>query len=698
MKKFHLSFEVILLLLVIFSHLFVALAPEGRLLNWFKTDDAFYYFKVAQNISEGRGVTFDGFNATNGFHPLWMAICVPIFTLARINLFLPLRVLVMVLALLNAFAGILLYRLFSKNLSKETGWLVAFFWMFTPAIHGLTTMLGMETGVNAVSIILFIYLISRFPADLKLDRKSWLKMFWLGLAALLVLFSRLDNIFLVLLAGVWLVFRNLSLRWQVLLDFCLILLVAVVSYYLRIQSTTNIINFLPFAYLLIGLSVIIKPLANYFSGAYDLASQESGVKTFVRNILFLSAASAIISILIIILFDGLNLFRGYSRAVLVLDWGLSLVLLSGKNLILRWLNQRLKSSRIEELSLKKNWKVWLQNAVAFFAPLGFGLGAYMLWNLSYAGSALPISGTIKRWWGLLPNTVYGFPNKTLAGVISGWFSASPNSGPWSLVTQPLEILAQWLNQLFSMRGNGTTITLIILWMALLGLVIWLVRRQWSWVQSTVDRFALLPLFAGCLFSVISYKATGYLHAKYWYWIAEMVFIVIAGGILLECVFCEIRKRKAAFDMTKAIALSSCVIIFALFALNLGQVFRWDLPEGDQHDYIGETLNIQNNTQPGSVIGLTGGGVTAYFIQDRTIVNLDGLINGKEYFEQLKKGNADQYFDSIHMQYVYGSPDMLLDSDPYRWVLEGHLIAIKQLGGSTLFSYQDPNGGGLNQIF
>jgi hypothetical protein len=133
-------------------------------------------------------------------------------------------------------------------------------------------------------------------------------------------------------------------------------------------------------------------------------------------------------------------------------------------------------------------------------------------------------------------------------------------------------------------------------------------------------------------------------------------------------------------------------------LNLWQVFRWDLPEGDQHDYIGETLNIQNNTQPGSVIGMTGGGVTAYFIQDRTIVNLDGLINGKEYFEQLKKGNADQYFDSIHMQYVYGSPDMLLDSDPYRWVLEGHLIVIKQLGGSTLFSYQDPNGGGLNQIF
>jgi hypothetical protein len=92
MKKFHLSFELIILVLVLSTHLFVALAPEGRLLNWFKTDDAFYYFKVAQNISEGRGITFDGLSTTNGFHPLWMAICVPIFSLARINLFLPLRV------------------------------------------------------------------------------------------------------------------------------------------------------------------------------------------------------------------------------------------------------------------------------------------------------------------------------------------------------------------------------------------------------------------------------------------------------------------------------------------------------------------------------------------------------------------------------------------------------------------------------
>ena len=42
----------------------------------FTFDDAFYYFGIARNIADGRGSTFDQINSTNGYHPLWMAICV----------------------------------------------------------------------------------------------------------------------------------------------------------------------------------------------------------------------------------------------------------------------------------------------------------------------------------------------------------------------------------------------------------------------------------------------------------------------------------------------------------------------------------------------------------------------------------------------------------------------------------------------
>ncbi len=41
-------------------------------------DDAFYYFEIARRIGRGEGYTFDGINETNGFHPLWQTMLVPV--------------------------------------------------------------------------------------------------------------------------------------------------------------------------------------------------------------------------------------------------------------------------------------------------------------------------------------------------------------------------------------------------------------------------------------------------------------------------------------------------------------------------------------------------------------------------------------------------------------------------------------------
>jgi len=132
MKKKRVSFEVILLATILILHAFVAFSSESRLLNWFQTDDAFYYFVTARNIAEGKGITFDGISTTNGFHPLWMLICIPVFSLAKINLYLPLRVIVMLLALLNAATGILLYRFLPRDFRKKVVGLWLYFGPFSP--------------------------------------------------------------------------------------------------------------------------------------------------------------------------------------------------------------------------------------------------------------------------------------------------------------------------------------------------------------------------------------------------------------------------------------------------------------------------------------------------------------------------------------------------------------------------------------
>ena len=43
-------------------------------------DDAYYYFGIARNVADGEGSTFDRLNSTNGYHPLWLALAVPFYS------------------------------------------------------------------------------------------------------------------------------------------------------------------------------------------------------------------------------------------------------------------------------------------------------------------------------------------------------------------------------------------------------------------------------------------------------------------------------------------------------------------------------------------------------------------------------------------------------------------------------------------
>lgn len=42
-------------------------------------DDAYYYFEIAKNVAAGHGSTFDTLNPTNGYHPLWLGLAIPVY-------------------------------------------------------------------------------------------------------------------------------------------------------------------------------------------------------------------------------------------------------------------------------------------------------------------------------------------------------------------------------------------------------------------------------------------------------------------------------------------------------------------------------------------------------------------------------------------------------------------------------------------
>ncbi|MCK7520356.1 MAG: hypothetical protein MZV64_23070 [Ignavibacteriales bacterium] len=160
-------FEILLVVVVMTISAYAAFSDAQNLSNrWFIRDDAYYYFKVAQNISEGHGSTFDGINPTNGYHPLWLWINIPIFALARFDLILPLRILLLVSSGLTAATAILLHRLLGKVFSPAIGAIAAIYWAFSRDILTRVYQQGLETGIAAFFIALFAYKLFEFE-------KSW---------------------------------------------------------------------------------------------------------------------------------------------------------------------------------------------------------------------------------------------------------------------------------------------------------------------------------------------------------------------------------------------------------------------------------------------------------------------------------------------------------------------------------------------
>ena len=689
MKNRKILIFLLFLIINLIPHVYASISEPDTLLNWYLTDDAFYYFKTAQNISEGVGITFDGIAPTNGFHPLWMLVCVPVFALARFDLFLPLRVLIVLQGILNAFSGYLFYRIFADHLSEEIGWAAAAFWMFFPAIHGVTTKLGLESGINAFSILFLIFCLTRLP-DKSKDHASQIKSYLgISMAAILCLLSRLDNIFIVLMVGVWLVFRGSSLRWSVLFDFCLILSAVIGAYYFRIQATDNIFNFLPFFYLLAAFSLIIKPVAYYFLHLYDVNHIKDLTQVILRSIAAVTISSLLIGLIFFIVHDLIHAFRGFSRSVLVLDWLLALLLIVPLRAF-RFIRCQRYGCEESDTTLRNNWRAWFSAASSFFIPVFTILAGYMAINKAYAGSAMPVSGQIKRWWGTLPNTVYGRPITTLQGVVNGIFDISAESGPFWLVTNPINSVALWLSRGFRLTSLPNAVAhpymLALVWIVLIAILFAALNGSWQIFVRLADRLGLAALASGCFIHVISYKTTGYLHVKYWYWIGEMILLVIILGLILGSALNYLNGKKTGKKLITGFSFAVFIFLMMGFGYSIVRDFPIRGAKYTQYNYLGEKNFIESQTQPGDVIGMTGGGLVGYFVPDRKIVNLDGLINSADYFEKLKSDQANDYLKEIGVKYIYGEELVLLDSDPYRWVFTDHIRYKAQGPYFSLYDY------------
>ena len=117
-------------------------------------------------------------------------------------------------------------------------------------------------------------------------------------------------------------------RNVLIFDLLLIVVSVLGSYSLRLELGPVYLFYLPSAYWLIGVSLIIKPLVYYSFGLYRRIWLYASTHELKLIAAAVTTASVLVSVIIVAIFT-FGGFTGFPRSVLVIDWLLSLLMVGG---------------------------------------------------------------------------------------------------------------------------------------------------------------------------------------------------------------------------------------------------------------------------------------------------------------------------------------------------------------------------------
>lgn len=179
--------------------------------SWYQLigiSDGVAYQRIAYNIAHGKGPTFDLLTRTNGFHPLWLLIQIPLFISSEsiIARFLVLKILYITTVI---SAGIVWYRVFIKltNDIVAAGFFLLLFTSFGWSIFVLYS--GLETALIMLTTgFFYFYSIKLYETK----EKATIQFFYYGLLFGICVLARLDSFFLTLPVAGWMIFQKIRNR------------------------------------------------------------------------------------------------------------------------------------------------------------------------------------------------------------------------------------------------------------------------------------------------------------------------------------------------------------------------------------------------------------------------------------------------------------------------------------------------------
>gem|GEM_PF-5480030 len=169
-------------------------------------DDTFYYSVTAFHISRGLGSTFDGIHLTNGYHPLWLLVQIPLFLVFPRMTETSFRLILGVQVLLAIFSVLLIYNIIRRQSHNTVvAFAVASAWI---ALQRRDLITGLETPLYTVALLCVAYQIV-VGVDTEHSIRDYVL---LGTLCSVAALARLDGIFLGVAIGIPLFFRWLRSR------------------------------------------------------------------------------------------------------------------------------------------------------------------------------------------------------------------------------------------------------------------------------------------------------------------------------------------------------------------------------------------------------------------------------------------------------------------------------------------------------
>jgi len=131
-------------------------------------------------------------------------------------------------------------------------------------------------------------------------------------------------------------------RYIVIVDMILTVIAVLGAYALRLELGALFFFYLPSAYWMIGVSLVVKIPTYYLFGLYRRLWGYASTKELRLILVAVSSASVGVSVIMILLLT-FKVFTGFPRSVLIIDWLLSIILIGGIRFAIRLLSDSISS-------------------------------------------------------------------------------------------------------------------------------------------------------------------------------------------------------------------------------------------------------------------------------------------------------------------------------------------------------------------